>query len=293
MKLIVYIDVYFLMNGIFDFCILILVGRIQKCGQKLWRLLAGAAVGGLGATLVLYFSVLLSSSGIVLQYGLLPVLMLLLSFGFSDKRSFLCQLLTFYAITFLFGGILIAFRQEGVQIQFILGTTTVVELFLWVLLPELQKRHRELQNEYKVAVNFGKSWIYGNALLDTGNRLREPISGKPVILAEFQNIKSGLPEGIARFFEENSLNSGENVLAKERLIEKLSSEVEGVEKLRWIPYRAVGTPNGFIPGIEAAQLRIWIGQRSITKERVWLGMVFEPLAPRGEYQFILQEDIVS
>lgn len=283
MKLVVYIDVYFLINGIFDFCILLLTGRIQKCRQRLFRLLAAATAGGLGASMFLLFSVWLSGLCGILQYGLLPVLMIFISFGFSDKKTFFCQLLTFYAMTFLLGGALVAFRKEGKGILSVLMVTAVIELFLWILFPILQRRHKELQNEYEIAISFGKDWIKGKALLDTGNRLREPFSQKPVVLAEVSAVKEGFPEELKKVFEDMGPEIEKNLF---------SEEYTGMEKIRWIPYHAIGTDCGLIPGVEAAQMKIWSGKKCITKEGIMLGLVFKPLAAQGEYHFILHEDIM-
>lgn len=275
MKLVVYIDVYFLMNGIFDFCILLLVGRIQRRRQRLLRLLAGAAAGGLGAAIVLVFSSLPPSLLAVWQYGLLPVLILVISFGFSDKKSFFYQLLTFYAMTLFLGGIFVFFRQEGGKSWKLLSIMAVLEVFLWLVLPGLLKRNQELKSEYEVALFLGEGWVHGRALLDTGNRLYEPISKKPVMLAEFQVIREQIPEKLQYLLEQRVPIAG-----------------EGMEKIRWIPYHAVGTACGLIPGIEAKKIKLWTENGSITKEDIILGLVFEPLAVQGEYQFILHEDIM-
>lgn len=275
MKLVVYIDVYLFMNGIFNLCILLLVGRLYRCRQRLLRLIAGAAAGGLGAAIVL---VLFDLSPILLaawQYVWLPGLMLVISFGFSDKKSFFYQLLTFYAITLFLGGSFVFFRQEGGKLWKITGILVILEIFLWVLFPGLQKRNQELKNEYEVAFLLGEDWIYGRALLDTGNRLYEPFTKRPVILAEFQKVKQELPPGLLDSIEKQSFSAG-----------------EGMEKIRWIPYHAVGTTCGLLPGIEAKKMRIRMPGKIITKEKVLLGLVFEPLAVRGEYQFILHEDIM-
>lgn len=275
MKLIVYIDVYFLMNGVFDFCILLLVGRIQRRRQRLLRLLAGAAAGGLGAAIVLVFSFLPPSLLIIWQYGLLPVLILVISFGFSDKKSFFHQLLTFYAITLFLGGIFVFFRQEGGKAWQLLSIMAVLEAFLWLVLPGFLKRNKELKNEYEVALLLGEGWVHGRALLDTGNRLYDPISKKPVVLAEFEAVREKIPGKLKYLLEQRIPMTG-----------------EGMEKIRWIPYHAVGTACGMIPGIEAKELKLWTESGSITKEDIMLGLVFEPLAVQGEYQFILHEDII-
>lgn len=288
MKLVVYIDVYFAVNTIFNFAILALVSRVQKHRQRLLRLLAGAAAGGLGAAIILCFSVLPPGLGAALQYGLLPFAMVFLSFGFLDKKSFFYQLLSFYGISFLMGGGLLAFRQEGEGMKSLLAAGTVSFLVLWGVLPEWGRRQKELQNEYEVAVSFGGCWIRGNALLDTGNRLREPVSGKPVVLTELSAIEAGLPEGLRKMLndwsQQKSLGEG--------LWQTGEEEMEIYRKIRWIPYQAVGTKRGLIPGVEALEMKVGTGKKSCTKEGVMLGIVFEPLAAQGEYQFILHEDIV-
>ncbi len=280
MGLVVYIDVYFLVNMAFNFCILLLVRRMQKRKRKVFRLLAGAAAGGLGAAIILFFSALPLAFQAVLQYGLLPGLMLIISFGFSDRRNFFHQLLTFYSIAFFLGGLFLAFRQEGKGMLPLFALLAVFSFLLWLFFPAAWRRQKEFQREYEVAVSFGEGWIKGKALFDTGNRLREPVSGKPVMLADFSAIKAGLPERLKRAVEAWSQEKAE------------LENTEDYQKVRWIPYHAVGTKCGLLPGVEAEQVKIWMGTESITKEGVVLGIVFEALAAQGGYQFILHEDIM-
>lgn len=295
MKLVVYIDVYVLVNGIFDFCILMLTGRTLKCRRRLLRLLAGAVAGGLGAAIILVCSVLPLSLKAVLQYGLLPGLMVFLSFGFSGKKQFFHQLLSFYGIACLLGGILVSLGQEnqkGIVLIIAAGITVFV---LELCLPAFQKRKEELQNEYEVAVRLEEGWVHGKALLDTGNRLKEPFSGKPVVLAEFSAVRKGLSKELQKLLKE-AWETGYKNIALETGTKEYDRQNEGIYKIHIIPYRAVGTECGLIPAIEAQEIKIWTEKErhtkeNYTKEGVLMGIVFNPFA-RGEYQFILHEDIM-
>jgi stage II sporulation protein GA (sporulation sigma-E factor processing peptidase) len=220
---------------------------------------------------------------LLLQYGLLPCLILTTAFGATDKKSFFYRLLTFYAIGFFLGGALLFLKQERSSLKRLLTFGIGAAGMVWLILPMFLRRQIEKKQEYEVVVSLGEKRICGTALLDTGNRLREPISGKPVILADFQTVKPGLSKEALEALENREGFEGD----LDRLIESFGG------KLRIIPYHAVGTRSGILYGLEVKELKIWARGRWITKEDVMLGLVFEPLAAWGEYQFILHEDFMS
>ena len=93
-------------------------------------------------------------------------------------------------------------------------------------------------------------------LLDTGNALREPMTGKPVMIVE------------QTLFTEHEIS-----LPNDRCF--------------LIPFRSIGRSNGMLRGILVEEC--WIGQAEQKKRyrKVMLGIYHGKLSPRAEYQVIL------
>ena len=106
------------------------------------------------------------------------------------------------------------------------------------------------------------------ALLDTGNGLIEPISGKPVCLVG-KNV-----------FEEN--------MAKEGGRKEFQPQ-----KFRVIPYHSVGKGNGILSGYEMDRLIIDTDERKVIIEKPMIGISEVPVSGNGFYQMILQPELLG
>lgn len=85
-----------------------------------------------------------------------------------------------------------------------------------------------------------------NALLDTGNTLREPITNKPVIIAEFTAIKDILTDSLKMVFYENQEDNLDKLL-----------EVGASSNIRLIPFKSVGAENGLLIGVKIDRAEIY------------------------------------
>ncbi len=88
-----------------------------------------------------------------------------------------------------------------------------------------------------------------NALVDTGNLLIEPISNKPVIVAEYSALKAILPSKLVEIYE----NKRESNLME---IVSAISEDSFRKSLRIIPFRSVGNEKGMMIGFVADSVKI-------------------------------------
>ena len=92
-----------------------------------------------------------------------------------------------------------------------------------------------------VEIFFKEKSVKIKAMIDTGNLLKDPISGIPVIVVEKSKLEDIIPKGII-----NNLNTilgggEETTLAEE--------EKEYMPKFRVIPFSSLGKQNRFITWI--------------------------------------------
>lgn len=122
----------------------------------------------------------------------------------------------------------------------------------------LRKQIREKQHLYEVTLYDRGKELRVTALLDTGNHLYEPYGRQPVHV---------ITEGVAR---------------------QLCSDMDHI---LYIPFSAVGTEHGMLPGIRIdAMVLKKEGRLCQRVERPWLAISHQPLSVNQQYEMLLHGD---
>ena len=102
---------------------------------------------------------------------------------------------------------------------------------------------------YPIDIKWCNKIININALVDTGNSLVEPLSNKPVIVAEYSALREVLPERLVEIYEKKR---------ESNLMEIISaiSEDNFRSNMRIIPFKSVGKEKGMMIGFVADSVRI-------------------------------------
>lgn len=180
-----YVDSLFLVNFVMNLYLLLLVNRRLFCTATRRRLLLGAAVGA-----ILYFLPFFCPGPIWFKalLGMLPgtIAMILITFRVKSINGFfrIMEQLLLHAV--LLGGFMLLikriswFEQRMLGIWGVLGVGALVYLGL-----EYHTQRRQQDNCLcKVTLIHKRNRVTVTALLDSGNSLMEPISGKPVAIVE-------------------------------------------------------------------------------------------------------------
>ena len=110
----------------------------------------------------------------------------------------------------------------------------------------------------KTVLEFGDRRVFATALMDTGNKLYDPIFHKPVILVDEKMIREMLA-----------------VCKKEY-----------PEKLHFIPFHSVGKENGILEGLSFDQVSIKWQDKQLKFQNVIAASTKENLYKGKEYQVI-------
>lgn len=296
----VYLDLP-LLGGLFawmeDAVLLWMVGQISNVKAKWGRLVLGGAVGGLFQLLIMINQ---ASGGIVNPWigsplvflCLVPVLMVSLAFFPIRPLRAVKMLGYFYLLSFLLSGIhwgLDTLNRRYFQLKINFWWRFWGHLTLILILGELGWGvvHRRLWDRiclYPIQISWDGKAINLNALLDTGNRLHDPLTKVPVVIIEFNRIKQLLPTEVVQ------------------LIEKMSSgELEGdwklpnawKERVRILPFKSIGRENGILIGFRPDSLKIWQKQRAITNNHVVVGIYNRQLSPEGAFQALIPPAVLQ
>ncbi|MBQ2803657.1 MAG: sigma-E processing peptidase SpoIIGA [Lachnospiraceae bacterium] len=222
----VYVDSLFLVNFVMTLYLLLLVNQTFHRTATRRRMILGAALGAVSYIVPLWIrgpALGRMIAGLVIG----TVLMLLVAFRIKSMKGFWHILEVLICYAFLMGGaLLFLFQRIPIINKFQFGIFGVmgVGALLYLAISRLQKMRKEKERLCKVTLIGGMNIIQVVALVDSGNSLIEPISGKPV-----------------------SIVDGEVLLALWK---------ENPTLYRAIPYHSIGKNRGILKGYLFPEIRI-------------------------------------
>lgn len=236
----VYVDTLFLLNGLVDYLLLLLAGRVTGVALPRGRILLAACLGGgYAVCCFLPWGGLLTLRPVKLVVG---VLLVLLAYGGSG-RLIQCGGV-FFALSCALAGGIFALSQLGDGVTLERGVVmTPVELkavllaaaVCWAAVELAFRgfaRYSRLKGEkVPLTISYRGRSITVTALVDTGNGLTDPITGQPVVVLEWQEAATLLPE------------------VSEALVRNPTQELEkagGQVPWRLLPYHGVGKDRGLL-----------------------------------------------
>lgn len=246
---VVYADVLFAINLSINYLILLLTANCCTVYVSRWRILGGAAWGALFSVLF-YFPQLPTVAAIGIKL-LLCFVITATVFGKEARDRFFRLAATFAAVSFaLAGGVTaIAYFAGGngisvsngipyfnISLQFLLAAVLIIYLILRLV---FRSGSLNIQrNTAQVCLQNGEKSLLLQAFLDSGNLLREPISGKWVILVSNQEA--------AKLFDGETRQLVQQ-LQRENMLEIFQRLVlQQVGKFRLAPYRDAASGSGMI-----------------------------------------------
>lgn len=267
----VYLDGVWLLNGFIDYLLLVVSGTVTATPVRRGRILMAGGLGGLYGVLCLLPGWEFLSG--FMWRGVMAFLMCFVAFGCG--RRLLRQGTVLLLLAAAFFGIVMLLTEVfsvpaaliGGSVYYPVGTGTLVltaggayGLMSW----GLRRLGHQGGEIVPVELRFHKKSIHLTALRDTGNSLRDPISGLPVLVADLKLLKNWIPE-------------------------KLESEPQGLLRQvfeaapemrpRLIPYKTVGVAYGLLVGVQMEEVVI-----SGKKERVLIGLSPVSVSDGGGYQ---------
>lgn len=285
MKYVIYIDVFFCVNLVMDFLILKLVSLYIKPQTTYIRCILGAILGSAFGVL----SLLISYENIIwhmlFSYIFIAVAMVVGTFGLGTRRELIKRCIVLYVVTIFLGGLinlLYSYTYMGVFLQNLFwglrNTTNILWMigatfFTYICLKALVRiAKRNSKTNMLVAVKLvhkGKERLL-TGLIDTGNSLREPYTGKPV-----------------------------HIVCEETISSLLESQDLHTERFKLVPFTSVGKNHGLIKVITIDELWVYTIEDTLEytndaiyiKNEVAIGLYEGSLSNVGEFQMLLHNSV--
>ena len=286
MRQVVYIDVLFAVNLIMDYFILLAVAKVLRRKEKRLRLLLGAVLGAVYSLFIFFPQVgFLYSMAVKV---LVSLSLVLVSFRFSSIRDLLRLVVTFYVISFLFGGAVYAlwyfFTPPGLLVRngVVYIDISPVELILiaagcYIVITLAARFFRRGGGGiYDVEIAADGRAVRLRAFLDTGNGLTDVITGAPVVVAEYAAVEKLIPAGLRDAFRSGRVDAAGRISAS-----------EWAGKFRLVPYGSVGGTPGLLPAFKPDRLSIREKGNEKDTDDVLVAVCGRKLCDDGSYSALL------
>lgn len=278
---VVYLDELLVVNFVVDYLILCATAEIAGKRIRRGRLLSGAAIGALYGACTAIFSV--GWIRLVPFQFLVMAIMLLVSFGWKSSLTKLA--VCFGAVSAAFAGSVIAVSyalgypqpETGLAVhpRLLLLSIGFCDLFLTLALRNLKRKTLD-GRELCLKVAFRGETISITGIRDTGNRLRDPITGRSVLVVN--------GEALRPLFSKKAMEVLLSDESPDKKLESLQSIHEAVG-FTMVPYHTVGNNNGlmlcFYPD--------WIEIDDRGKKKGIIGISPTPLSKDESLQAIVNE----
>ncbi|MBO5056909.1 MAG: sigma-E processing peptidase SpoIIGA [Lachnospiraceae bacterium] len=257
----IYIDRVFLNNFVMDLFLITLTVKTLKKTATFFRILTGSLLGAAGYCLILCLPGIPYFLKVI--FGMVPVAMGMIKLGCRTKglKELLYGLGYLFTYSFFTGGFMLFLIRrvpflKSHKDSFLLILLTGYVSFSFCVWG-LNKYKKSRQNHFcRVELEGDDESILVCGLIDTGNGLTEPLSGKPVAILE------------------------EEVWKKMNGLKK-------PEKYKIIPYHSIGKENGILEGYEIEKIRIEYETGTRELAHVLIAVFNGKLSVKGEYQMIL------
>lgn len=275
--MVIYADVLIILNTYINFILLRLTGYFIGADISRLRLFSGALFGGLYSLVILvdgmpdWLSLIFKIS--------VSVLIVLISFRQYNFLSFVKSFLTFFSVSFVFAGLMLAiwifvspdtmmYNNGTVYFGFDTMTLLVITMVCYVVLRLIYffiERRTDKGSLFYVEIYVPGETVKCRALSDSGNSLRDCFTALPVILVSEEKVKG--------------------------LLNCKDEETKKALKVRYIPFSTIGG-NGVIPVFRPEKVRIYgVGCDFETKD-VLIGQSVTKIR-NGEFEALLPCDILK
>ncbi|MGI6730946.1 MAG: sigma-E processing peptidase SpoIIGA [Anaerovoracaceae bacterium] len=270
--MVIYAEYLFIENLITGGLILTLTGRISGIRVKRIPLVLGSILCGI-YSFILFWDHLLPQIAIFSKVAF-SVLVVLLVFPTKKIKRLARTILIFYIISLALGGITIGaayftkapavtqnsaiYLEKFSYISIVLGCL-LTYLFFNSLARFIKTRFFRQKTTADVLIKFENKTTRLKGLVDTGNALTDPITGKPVFIMSLSAAKKVLPAECM-----NLISCGMN----EKSIYETLIKSSLADRIRLIPFKAIGEQTGILLGIRPDKISLEIHEEQGAVESI-------------------------
>ncbi|MCL2372138.1 MAG: sigma-E processing peptidase SpoIIGA [Defluviitaleaceae bacterium] len=297
----IYADVLFIVNLVMNFFVLWVVAKLTRNRVKFRWIGLGALVMALLYTLLIALDSLRLLNVAVASVAILAV-GVVVTFRPARPGVFFKIMIVAYIASFTLGGLgmslifltdlpFVAYHiardlgsfTQAISWQLAFAGVAISYILIKFGLHMAERYTLKRQLLCNVQVFLGENDASFEALVDTGHSLKEPLSKAHVIIAEFEHIKTFLPDSLKILFYEKNEQNLTGVLT--------STEPGFHHRIRMIPFTSLGKPNGMLIGFRPD--KVTVEGAASPPEHVVIGIYNDRLCTDGRYHALLSPELVN
>jgi len=271
-RIVIYLDVLFLVNLFMDSLILILVSKFLKYTATYFRIITAATLGAIWACIAVTIPIHYIFLRNICTYILISFVMIRICAKKCDLKDMIKGVVTLYLVTFTVGGMchmIYYYTNAGYYIntvilndKLLVAAIVMAGILLMAISRYLDQFIAYNSKVYNVILKVGEKQICIKGILDTGNVLQDPYFHKPVNVIEYQAF------------------------------ENIFNNIEDCTKVKYhmIPFRSLGCSEGCIEVIMVDVMYIYRNEKTITKKEALVGLYKQKLSSDNAYQMLLNSE---
>mgnify|MGYP004558899499 FL=1 len=290
----IYIDLIFFENIIMNSIIIYATSLIVKSKVKIIRLILSATIGAI-YSIALYITNMKIYTSIFSKF-VLSIVMMYVAFKPQKVKKLCKQTIIFYLTSFIFGGVALYLvyylKPEEILIkngmyvgEYVLKVIILGAIFACIIVKiSINLIKSKIKCSYcKITIKLNEKEITTQAMIDTGNLVKEPITNAPVVIVESSLLEGIIPREI--------LKNLDNILCGN--LSNISQELQDIyiSKLRCIPFSSLGKENGMLVGIKASEIIVENEDEIKVNKNIVLGIYDKSLTKKGEYRALIGTEL--
>ena len=227
----------------------------------------------------------------------LSLAMVYIAFFPKNIKALLKYLIIFYLVSFAFGGCAFAllyfvkpediFMINGVYvgtypIKIALLGGLVGFAVVYIAFKVVKSKMNKKNIIYDMEIKMNKKVINIKAMLDTGNHLKDPITGIPVVVVEKDKLYGLLPSKV--------LNNVDKIIGGDW------GDIDDINyrtRFKMIPFSSIGKKNGMLLGFKVDEVNIITDIEEIINQKVIVCIYNEILTKTNTYSALIGLDIME
>ena len=200
--MVIYIDLLILLNFIFDYLILLTTAIVLRRKINKLKIFLASLIGEISIIFLIFN---LNYIIIIISKIMIAILLNIISFNYKDIKYTFNNLIYFYMLSIILAGFIYFFKVNNINYFFSL---LIGPFILYIYYYQNKRIKTNYKNYYNINIVFKNNKnINCIGYLDTGNKLIDPISNKPVILLDKRLCKGVIQIRTPIYVPYNVLNN--------------------------------------------------------------------------------------
>lgn len=308
--MVVYIDVLIIDNMILNSLILFAAAKFLHIKKRTLFIFLSALIGTAYSVVMIFVPATSAINWNICKF-ILSLLMVVVAFYPKTIREYIKFLVCFYITTFIFAGTAVAIifmwgqsyqSYNGVlyfswnsPVKYIALVAVAGYFLIKWFANMMQRRKMVTVSLVDLFISFGGRGLWIPALIDTGNELKDPLSGNPVIIVETDKIKEILPEKLFFSIKNSDLNEEQSITDFQNAL----TDIGWLNRFRMVPFRSLGCTNGMLPGLRPDYIEINRGtelgevKTDCLEKGVIICFYMQKLSEQNEYCALLGTELAG